>query len=147
MFIPQIAHHLGNTRLTFTTQPERTSHTASHETANEDAERGEFLYYDDVTKINSLIFDHTNSGSTQYSVRLNGTVNEKIGLAKSLQVMPGDVIRMEVYAKYLDPNSSNWTTALANLISSISSGTAAPGTVIDGASTGATAGFPFRWIV
>ena len=106
----------GNTRLTFTTHPERTSHTATHETAKEDAEKCEFLYYDEVTKINTAIFDHTNSGSTQYSVWLNGTVNEKIGLAKSLQVMPGDVVRLEVYAKYLDPNSSNWTTALANLI-------------------------------
>ena len=41
---------------------------------------------------------------------------KKIGLSKSLRVMAGDAVKMEVYAKYLDPNSSNWTTALANLI-------------------------------
>ena len=67
---------LGNARFTFTTQLETANNTTTNETANEDAERGEFLYYDDVMKINSALFDHIGSAGTQYSVRLNGTANE-----------------------------------------------------------------------
>lgn len=55
--------------------------------------------------------------------------------------MPGDVINAEVYAKYVDLNSSNWTGALATLMSQIAANTA--GVVIDGATyTTSTASFP-----
>jgi|GEM_PF-1677256 len=58
--------------------------------------------------------------------------------------MPGDVISAEVYAKYIDPVSSNWTSALNTLLSQIAAGTAPAGTVVDGASySGSTASFPF----
>ena len=95
--------------------------------------------------VNSTLLDHTNSGSTHYAERLNGSANEKIGLAKSLSVMPGDTVYMEVYAKYVDASNPSNTTALNNLISSIAAGTATAGTVIDGAGY-ATAGsttFPY----
>jgi RHS repeat-associated protein len=74
--------------------------------------------------------------------RLNGSTNEKYGLAKSLSVMPGDKINIEVYAKYVDPNSTNWTGVLPTLMSQIAANTA--GVVIDGAGYGtSTSTFPF----
>ena len=74
--------------------------------------------------------------------RLNGSTNEKYGLAKSLSVMPGDKINVEVYAKYVDPNSTNWTGVLPTLMSQIAANTA--GVVIDGAGYGtSTSTFPF----
>jgi hypothetical protein len=60
------------------------------------------------------------------------SLNEKYGLARSISVMPGDVINAEVYAKYVDPNSGNWN--------------AAPGVVIDGANYAAsTSTFPANY--
>ena len=38
--------------------------------------------------------------------------------------MPGDVIQLEVYAKYADPVTSNWTGALTTLMSQIAAGQA-----------------------
>jgi hypothetical protein len=67
-----------------------------------------------------------------YSQRLNGSANEKVGLARSLSVMPGDVINMKVYAKYLDPNTNNWTAALSGLVTSIATGSGAGTSYIDG---------------
>ena len=125
--------HLGNVRTTFTTKDEQDVSLATMETANQTAERGKFLYYDNARRINSLLFDHTRSGATNYSVRLNGSANEKVGLTKSLSVMPGDKIQIEVFAKYVDPVNTNWTTALATLLTAIATGTAPAGTVIDGA--------------
>jgi RHS repeat-associated protein len=46
--------------------------------------------------------------------------------------MPGDVLNLEVYAKYVDSNTSNWTSALSTLMGQVTSGTS--GVVIDGAS-------------
>ena len=132
--------HLGNVRLTFTTKDEKDISKATMETANSNTEQGQFLYYDEAVKVNSTIFDHTDVGPTWYSTRLNGSTNERFGLAKSLSVMPGDTVRAEVYAKYLDPNNSNWTAALNSLITSIGNGTAPGGTFIDGGLPGSTGG-------
>ncbi|SKC85116.1 RHS repeat-associated core domain-containing protein [Ohtaekwangia koreensis] len=132
--------HLGNVRVTFTTKVEVDNPVATMETANEETEGKEFLYYDEAVKVDFKLFDHTNQGPTYYSTRLNGTANERTGLAKSLSVMPGDVIKAEVYAKYLDTNKSNWSTAVTNLITSIANGTAATTTYVDGGAIGSTGG-------
>lgn len=50
---------------------------------------------------------------------------------------------MEVYAKYIDPDANNWSTALNTLITSIAAGTAATGTVVDGADYATRADTPF----
>jgi len=71
--------------------------------------------------------------------------NERTGLAKSLSVMPGDTIKMEVYAKYLDTNPSNWSTGLNTLISSILNHTAPAGTFVDGGFAGSTGGVAIPW--
>ena len=81
-----------------------------------------------------------------YSTRLTGTTHEKYGLAKSLSVMPGDTVTMEVYAKYLDTNTNNWSAALTNLIGAIANGTAPTGTFIDGGAAGSIGGTTFPFI-
>jgi hypothetical protein len=72
------------------------------------------------------------------------SLNEKYGLARSISVMPGDVINAEVYAKYVDPNSGNWNAALTALMNNIAS--SASGVVIDGANYAAsTSTFPANY--
>jgi hypothetical protein len=82
---------------------------------------------------------------TTYSTRLTGAANAKYGLAKSLSVMPGDVITTEVFAKYLDTNTSNWNAVLTNLMAAITQGTAPAGTFVDGGAAGSIGSgtFPF----
>ena len=132
--------HLGSTRLTFTTKEEITSATATMEIAHESEEAEEFLYYEEAVKVNTPLFDHTNEGATYYSTRLNGSSNEQFGLAKSISVMPGDTIRAQVFAKYLDTDNNNWTQALTDFMAAIAGGTAPAGTVVDGGFTGSTGG-------
>lgn len=132
--------HLGNVRVTFTTKDEVEEEIATLEPSNAIEERGQFLHYDDVRLVNSKLFDHTyNTGVAPpegaSSIRLSGKENERIGLAKSLAVVPGDKIQLEVFAKYvdisaLDPNSAAWSV-MTSLLSNINNG--AVGTVIDGA--------------
>ncbi len=140
--------HLGNVRLTFTSKQDIESDTATLEDENADEEAGQFLRYDNARIVNHFLFDHT-KGSKPTQVeggaqRLSGHGNEIYGLAKSLSVMPGDVINMEVYAKYIDPNESNRTAALNTLIMQIAAGTAPGTTVVDGGNYAAsTSSFPF----
>ncbi|MFN8337058.1 MAG: DUF4329 domain-containing protein [Cyclobacteriaceae bacterium] len=132
--------HLGNVRMTFTSKRVVDNPVATMETANATAEHSEFLYYDEAVKINSTLFDHTNSGATNYATRLTGSATERYGLAKSLSVMPGDTLNVSVFAKYLDTNNGNWTTALTNFMAAIANNTAPGGTFVDGGATGSTGG-------
>src|SRR5690606_8103499 len=97
--------HLGNVRLTFTTNDEVEEATATLETEAMDEEQSKFLRYENARRVNSHLFDHTNGSAPNttpgYALRLNGSENEKFGLARSLSVMPGDKINIEVYAKYV----------------------------------------------
>jgi RHS repeat-associated protein len=55
--------------------------------------------------------------------------------------MPGDVINAEVYAKYVDPVTSNWNAALTTLVNQVAAGTA--GVVVDGVNySNSTSTFP-----
>ncbi|WP_221409762.1 RHS repeat-associated core domain-containing protein [Pseudochryseolinea flava] len=140
--------HLGNVRLTFTTKKEPTVETATLESTNAATERGQFLRYDNARLVHHHLFDKTNGGAPTTvaggAQRLNGKGDEIYGLAKSLSVMPGDKIKMGVYAKYIDSNSSNRTATLNTLISQIAGGTAPNGTVVDGSGyTNSTESFPF----
>lgn len=132
--------HLGNERVTFTTKNDQDVSLATMENVNAATEQSKFLYYTEAVKINAAIFDHTKTGPTYYSTRLNGSANERTGLTKSLSVMAGDTVKAEVFVKYLDPVSSNWTTALNNLITSIANGTAGAGVFVDGGAVGSTGG-------
>lgn len=145
--------HLGNVRTTFTTKDEVEDSKATLETANANLEGSQYLNYDGAKRINSFLFDHTNNttdpstvpqGTGQgnaneiayggYSARLSGTANERIGLARSLSVMPGDKISMEVFAKYYDPSQTN-SPDLNALMSAVGGNGAGlnPYTIIDGA--------------
>lgn len=136
--------HLGSTRVVLQADTDVSSSTATLETAQQSTEQNLFLRYDNARRVQSHLFDKTNGSSTGYAARLNGTTNERYGLAKSLSVMPGDTVNIEVFAKYVDTNSSNWTTALNTLLTQIASGTAPAGTVVDGVNyTTSTSSFQF----
>ncbi|MFN7883694.1 MAG: LamG domain-containing protein, partial [bacterium] len=144
--------HLGNTRLTFTTKEETEMSNATYEEASLVAEQGKYLRMKNARRVNSSIFDHTNGDAPTkvlgYAQRLNGSTNETFGLARSLSVMPGDVVGAEVFAKYVDPATVNSTTptgqSLLALLSQISAG--AVGVVVDGALLGSsTASFPANY--
>jgi RHS repeat-associated protein len=122
----------------------RDASLATLETDHEDEERAKFQRYDYVKRIHSTLFDHTDGTGSAYALRLNGTENEKVGLAKSLQVFEGDKIQMEVYAKYVDPDANNLTTALQQFLAAVASGTTPEGTVLTGEHyTSSTSSFPY----
>lgn len=137
-----------NVRVLFTSKDETDAATATYEPANATVEQSKFLRYTNAKLVNSSFFDRTNgSAPTQtlgYAQRLNGSANEKYGLARSISVMPGDVISAEVYAKYVDPNSTNWNGALTTLMSNIAS--SAAGVVVDGVNySTSTSSFPVSY--
>ncbi|HNP79161.1 MAG TPA: hypothetical protein PKM91_18130, partial [Cyclobacteriaceae bacterium] len=110
-------------RATFTTVNLPDVNTATYEPANQSAELAKYLRLDKAKLVTAAIFDHTNGAASGTSERLNGSANEKFGIARSISVAAGDVISTEVYAKYVDPNSANWSGALTSLIGQIASGT------------------------
>jgi len=137
--------HLGNVRTTFTTVTSVDQNTATLEDANLNVEQSQFVRVTTAKRVYATIFDKTNGASPGYSERLNGSANEKYGIAKSISVMPGDVIQAQVYGKYVDQNSSNWTGALATLMGQIA--TNPTGVVFDGASySSSTTSFPSQWL-
>jgi RHS repeat-associated protein len=107
--------HLGNVRLTFTTQPGKDTYTATFEANTQATEQATFRNY---SQNNFDLFDHTDAGTVYtYSQLLNGGNNSQVGLAKTLSVMPGDTIKAEVYAKWRNltstaGNLSSFATAL-----------------------------------
>ncbi len=115
--------HLDNVRMTFTTLPDIQTEKATLESEVRVEERGEFLRYDNARRVLSSLLDHTNGKIAGWSQRLNGTTNEKYGLARSVAVMPGDTVRIEVYGKYIDPDPANRTKALTSLLNLINLGT------------------------
>jgi len=137
--------HVDNIRATFTTQPKLDDRKATAESAMIAQERKKFLRFENVKLVNAAVFDFTNGTQSGTSIRLNGSTNERYGLACSLSVMPGDLIEAEVWAKYVDPNKNNWTAALSSLMSLVTSGSTT--IVTDGASySTSTSTFPFSYI-
>jgi RHS repeat-associated protein len=124
----EVADHLGNVRAVIG-DPTTDAPVATYETSSQTAERGNFLRYDNARRVSSYLFNHTGGGGL-FAERLNGSANEKYGVARSLSVMPGDTVKLEVYAKYVDTNSANWTTALNTLMGQIAAQTS--GVVVDG---------------
>jgi RHS repeat-associated protein len=93
--------HLGNVRCTFTTGGEAETFMATLEENNAGEEEAVFgESYRQAVVVNTEVFNHTAKGSR--SLRLNGATEKEItGLAKSLQVLPGDRVSLAVYAKYV----------------------------------------------
>jgi RHS repeat-associated protein len=106
--------NLGNIRVTFTTQTTTKTYTAGFETANQTTEAANFLNYPSGSHINTVASNaHTGSNS----LYLNGAASGQVGVAKSYSVMPGDVVSIQAYAKYLAPtntpsNIAGFATAL-----------------------------------
>ena len=126
--------HLGNVRLTFTTEPETETFTATLEEGTQAEEAGNFNNYNPT---DWDLFDHTDSGSVYtYSQLLHGGSNSQVGLAKSFSVMPGDTLRAEVYAKYYNVsddagNLLGFAAALTSAFGLTGSMTGDPGTAFD----------------
>jgi RHS repeat-associated protein len=141
--------HLGNVRLSFTTKQDVDSGTATMEDANASQEQGKFLNYLEAVLVDHPLFDHTSNGTTAATYKatrlVGGNTKEKFGLERSLSVMPGDQISMEVYAKYLDPQPANWQGANQNFLIQYTSATPPAGSVIDGGLSGSIGGaiFPY----
>ncbi|HMG93712.1 MAG TPA: hypothetical protein VK589_26825, partial [Chryseolinea sp.] len=109
--------HLGNVRVTFSEKKSSTEHKATLETATQPAEQSTFKNYGNRSNFN--LHDHTDPGTTYtYSQLLNGGNNSQVGLAKSFSVNPGDVLDLEVYAKYEAPSATgnNVNTLVTSLI-------------------------------
>jgi RHS repeat-associated protein len=141
--------HLGNVRVTFTSAPTTITSTATLESASAGDEQSKFLYYDEAVKVNYALFDHSRKGTTRYAARLNGSAKERVGLARSISVMPGDVVKMQVFAKYLDTDRSNWSSALTSFMTSVATGSVPAGTIVDGGAAGSigNASFPLgQWL-
>jgi RHS repeat-associated protein len=137
--------HIGNVRLTFTSKEQVEEAIATLETASSNAEQAKFLRYAEARRVKSQLLDHTNDSETSdgFAQRLSGAPNEKYGLAHSLSVMPGDVVTMKVYAKYIDTNPTNVEESLRNFIALIVAGNAPAGTVIDGSGYGQNVNIPY----
>ena len=146
--------HLGNVRMTFTTKEESEMTAATMETASATTESEQYLNYNEAVTLNSKLFDHTSDGEpfrpdkTYNSILLRGenaSVHEKYGLARSLSVMPGDVINMEVFAKYIDPSGQPINQELIDAIAAIGNGSIPGGALIDAGTVGSlgAAAFPF----
>jgi len=151
-----LTDHLGNVRVSFSAENETSTALATLEAENQASESGNFLYYDEAVKVKFYLFDHTKRTSASqpgdpdsqpalyqgYSTRLTGgNTNAIYGLAKSLSVMPGDVINVEVFAKYVDTNKTNWQAALTNFVAAVAPGGSAPAnTIVDGGMAGSMGG-------
>lgn len=97
--------HLGNVRLTFSEKTTTTEYKATLETATQTSEQNTFRNY---SRNNFDLHDHTDAGTTfTYSQLLNAGNNSQIGLSKSFEVNPGDIVDLEVFAKYEEPTSTN----------------------------------------
>jgi RHS repeat-associated protein len=105
--------HLGNVRVTFTTKPQTATTVA---TTFESTADNNFLNYHNST---FDLVDHTDAGTTSKNVQwLNGGINGRVGLAKSIAMMPGDQITISAYAKYMNlGNTGNGNAFISQLAS------------------------------
>lgn len=121
--------HLGNVRTTFSEKKTTSEFKATLEDATQTDEQSTFKGYKNRSPLS--IFNHTTIGT--YSQVLNGGNNNQVGLAKSFAVNPGDVIDMEVYAKYeAATTTSNSLSTLFNALAGTFALNASGGTGIDG---------------
>jgi len=109
--------HLGDNRVVFSERQSTNEYKATLESATQSVEQSAFENYGSRSSFN--LYDHTDAGATAlvytYSQLLNGGNNSQVGLAKSLEVDPGDVLDLEVYAKYEAPTTTgNNVNALAS---------------------------------
>jgi RHS repeat-associated protein len=99
-----IADHQGNTRVLFSSvMPAAKRVATDFETASTDFNN--FPTGGSLCKL--PLYDHTGTTTSTNSQLLNGGPHGMIGLAKSYKVYPGDKLKIEAYAKYFNPQTSN----------------------------------------
>jgi RHS repeat-associated protein len=110
--------HLGNVRLTFTTQITTKTFTAGFETANQATEAGNFSNYQ-TNKINTLTPTNPNAVTGSSAYYLNGGYAGQVGLTKSLSIMPGDQVSIQANVRYNAPTTTaaSFTSFAASLLS------------------------------
>ncbi len=130
--------HLGNVRVTFTAKTQ----TAAASTANfEAATNTNFTNY---FRTSFDLVDRTDAGTTYTHVQhLNGGVNGRVGIGKSISVLPGDKVSIEAHAKYFNAgstsNTTSFITALATAFGTSSTATGELGKLYSGLNSYATA--------
>ncbi|HNP20299.1 MAG TPA: DUF5675 family protein [Fulvivirga sp.] len=103
----ELSDHQGNVRAVISKL--KFMETASMEPEMALLEEGAF---DNITatRRQDAIFNHTpdsHVNGASYAAWLNGALGRVVGPAKSLKVAAGDVVKMDVYANYVDPNPTN----------------------------------------
>ncbi len=88
----------------------------------------QFMDYGEAPHIASSLFDHTGTSETGYALRLT---NGETGPSRSVAVLPGDTVRMEVFAKYLDLGNKKTDPALMAIAMALAGGSSG-GMGIDG---------------
>ena len=114
-----LADHLGSTRVVLQENPANFTVTATFERAAMEEESMQFMDYENSIKIASDLFDHTGTEETGQALRLIGG---ETGPARSVSVLPGDTVKMEVYAKYLDLSQTKTSPALMAVAASLAGG-------------------------
>lgn len=112
------------------------TYLATLEDSRQSQEAADFgASYTAASRIASPLYNHTRTADVadaSRATRLSGVQQEIIGLSKALQVSAGDSIKMEVFAKYLEPASDAPGTSITTFIASSFTGsfglTAAPET-------------------
>jgi len=106
--------HLGNVRLVFG-EPVPITYTATMESEDGPFEEAVFEQVAETRQLDA-VFNHTPGGNE--SSRLNVS-SEVVGPAKSLAVFPGDTVKMEVYAKYTEPQATTYNGIVPGLAGEI----------------------------
>jgi RHS repeat-associated protein len=124
--------HLGNVRLTVSEKTTATPYKATFEMDTQANEQATFEGYANRNGFN--LYDHTDSGTgSTYSQLLNGGNNGQVGLAKSFSVNAGDVLDLEVFAKYEEAGSTgNNPNALLNSLIAVFGLSSTGTTALDG---------------
>ncbi len=119
-----IADHQGNTRMVFSSVNTSETPLASFENMTADATKFKNLTTNSQYWVNAPSAANNTPGGS-YSLRLNSTYNATgnapgIAAVKSLSVVPGDVVSLEVYGYYVGSSGFGSTSqAITALISSL----------------------------
>ncbi|WP_234364040.1 DUF6443 domain-containing protein [Lunatibacter salilacus] len=117
-----LTDHLGNTRVVLQEDPADFTVSATFEPDNLETESMQFMDYGEAHHIASSLFDHTGTSETGYALRLT---NGETGPSRSVAVLPGDTVRMEVFAKYLDLGNKKTDPALMAIAMALAGGSSA----------------------
>ncbi len=116
--------HLGNTRITFTTENEEVEYLATMETEHQTFEEEMFLNINNTRDGSLTAANYTVDATITADevARLNGyEANRRVGPAKFMSVSRGDTIKMEAFAYHLGSYSDNGSISQANLVTSLAS--------------------------